>query len=99
MPTPEERPVQANHLVQYKQQANPLLSMHNYTLLVNVIRMNDKNKQLTLLGQCKPILTEINTLFALYPLEHLKNLKNDPVLYSGLKLITVYMSSKAKPIS
>jgi hypothetical protein len=36
-------------LVQYKQQANPLLSMHNYTPLV--ITGNDKNKQLTLLSQ------------------------------------------------
>jgi hypothetical protein len=33
--------------VQYKQQANPLLSMHNYTPLVN--RGNDKNKQQILL--------------------------------------------------
>jgi hypothetical protein len=33
-------------LVQYKQQANPLLSMHNYTPLV--ISGNDKNKKLTL---------------------------------------------------
>jgi hypothetical protein len=32
-------------LVQNKQQANPLLSMHNYTPLV--ISRNDKNKQLT----------------------------------------------------
>jgi hypothetical protein len=32
--------------LQYKQQANPLLSMHNYTPLV--IGGNDKNKQLTL---------------------------------------------------
>jgi hypothetical protein len=38
-------------LVQYKQQANPLLSMHNYT--PHVISGNDKNKQLTLLSQCK----------------------------------------------
>jgi hypothetical protein len=32
-------------LVQYKQQANPLLSMNNYTSLA--ISKNDKNKQLT----------------------------------------------------
>jgi hypothetical protein len=38
-------------LVQYKQQANPILSMHNYTPLV--ISGNDKNKQLTILGQRK----------------------------------------------
>jgi hypothetical protein len=37
-------------LVQNKQQADPLLSMHNYTPLV--ISGNDK-KQLTLLSQCK----------------------------------------------
>jgi hypothetical protein len=42
----------ANHcLVQYKHQANPLLSMNNYTPLV--ISRNYKNKQLTLLGQRK----------------------------------------------
>jgi hypothetical protein len=50
-------------LVQYKQQANPLLSMHNYTPLV--IRGNDKNKQLTLISQRKLALTARNTLFAL----------------------------------
>jgi hypothetical protein len=38
-------------LVQYKQQADPLLSMNNYTPLV--ISRNDKNKQLTLLSQSK----------------------------------------------
>jgi hypothetical protein len=32
--------------VQYKQQANPLLSMNKYTPLV--ISRNDKNKQLTI---------------------------------------------------
>jgi hypothetical protein len=32
----------------YKQQANPILSVKNYTPLV--IRRNDKNKQLTLLA-------------------------------------------------
>jgi hypothetical protein len=36
-------------LVQYQQQANPLLSMNNYTPLV--ISWNDKNKQPTLLSQ------------------------------------------------
>ncbi len=49
-------------LVQYKQQANPLLSMNNYTPLV--ISRDDKIKQLTLLNQRKLVLTEINTLFA-----------------------------------
>ncbi len=34
-------------LVQYKQQANPLLLTHNYTPLV--ISRNDKNKQLTII--------------------------------------------------
>jgi hypothetical protein len=38
-------------LVQYKQQANPLLSTNNDTPLV--ISWNDKNKQLTLLSQRK----------------------------------------------
>jgi hypothetical protein len=50
-------------LVQCKQQANPLLSMNNYT--PRVISGNDKNKQLTLLSQCKLALTAINKLFAL----------------------------------
>jgi hypothetical protein len=50
-------------LVQYKQQANPLLSMHNYTTLV--ISGNDKNKQLTLLSQCKLAFSERNMLMAL----------------------------------
>jgi hypothetical protein len=45
-------------LVQYKHQANPLVSMHNYTPLVI-------NKQLTILSQCKLALTEKNTIFAL----------------------------------
>jgi hypothetical protein len=44
--------------VQYKQQANPLLSVHNFTPLV--ISVNDKNKQLTLLSQRKLALTAIN---------------------------------------
>ncbi len=50
-------------LVQYKQQANPLLSMHNYTQLV--ISRNDKNKQIILLSQRKLALTARNTLFVL----------------------------------
>jgi hypothetical protein len=33
-------------LVKFKQQANPILSIHNYTLIV--INRNDKNKQHTL---------------------------------------------------
>jgi hypothetical protein len=44
-------------LVQYKQQANPLLSMHNYAPLV--ISGNDKNMQRTLLSQCKLTFAEI----------------------------------------
>jgi hypothetical protein len=48
-------------LVQYKQQANPLLSMHNYAPLV--ISRNDKNMQLTLLSQHKLELIARNTLF------------------------------------
>jgi hypothetical protein len=50
-------------LVQYKQQANPLLSVNNYTPLV--ISRNDKNKQVTLLSQHKLALTARNKLFAL----------------------------------
>jgi hypothetical protein len=50
-------------LMQYKQQANPLLSMKNYTPLL--ISSNNKNKQLTLLSQRKLALTTINKLYAL----------------------------------
>jgi hypothetical protein len=58
-----KRPIQRQPLlVQYKQQANPLLSMNNYTPLM--ISGNDKNKQLTLLSQRKLALTTRNTLFA-----------------------------------
>jgi hypothetical protein len=58
------QPIQCQPLlVQYKQQANPLLSMNNYTPLV--ISWNDKNKQLTLLSQRKLALTAINKPFAL----------------------------------
>jgi hypothetical protein len=47
-------------LVQYKQQANPLLSMHNYTPLLIFFSGNSKNKQLTLLANAN-----LHTLFAL----------------------------------
>jgi hypothetical protein len=55
-PTPEENnQYSASYicilLVQYKQQANLLLSIHNFTPLK--ISRNDKNKQLTLLSQRK----------------------------------------------
>jgi hypothetical protein len=50
-------------LVQYKHQANPLLSRNNYAPLV--IRRNDKNKQLTLLSQRKLALTAKNKLISL----------------------------------
>jgi hypothetical protein len=49
--------------VQYKQQANPLLSMNKYTSLV--IGRNDKNKQLTII---KPTQTGVNRTKALKPL-------------------------------
>jgi hypothetical protein len=65
-PTPEENyyTVQRQLLiVQYKHQANKLLSMNNFTPLV--ISRNDKIKQLTLLSQRKPALTA-------------RNLKNQP---------------------
>jgi hypothetical protein len=58
-----KRPIERQPLlVQYKQQANPLLSMNNYTPLV--VSWNDKNKQLTL-TQRKRALSVRNTLFAL----------------------------------
>jgi hypothetical protein len=50
-------------LVQYKHQANLLLSVHKCAPFV--ISGNDKNKQLTLLSQRKLALTTINTLLAL----------------------------------
>jgi hypothetical protein len=50
-------------LVQYKQQANLLLSMRTYTSLV--ISGNDENKQLTLLRQLKLAFTGRNVLMAL----------------------------------
>jgi hypothetical protein len=57
-----KRPIQRQLLlVQYKQQANPLLSMLNYTPLV--ISSNDKNKQQTLSSQRKLALIARNTLF------------------------------------
>jgi hypothetical protein len=49
--------------VQYKEQANPFLSMNNYTPLV--ISRNGKNRQLTLLSQQKLALTATNKLFAI----------------------------------
>jgi hypothetical protein len=58
-----KRPIQRQPLlVQYKHQANPLISMKNFTPLV--INRHDKNKQLTLLSQCKLVLTAINKPFA-----------------------------------
>jgi hypothetical protein len=50
-------------IVQYKHQANPLLSINKYTALV--ISRNYKYKQLTLLSQRKLALNAINKLFAL----------------------------------
>ncbi len=62
--------------MQYKQQANPRVSMNNYTPLV--ISKNDKNKQLTLLSQRK--LTAVNKFFCIIKsLEPLKNLKTSRV--------------------
>ncbi len=49
----------------FKHQANPLLSMKNYTGTPFVISRNDKNKQQTLLSQRKLSLTAINKLFSL----------------------------------
>ncbi len=51
-----KRPIQRQPLlVHYKHQANLLLLMLNYILLV--ICRNDKNKQLTFLSQCKLAFT------------------------------------------
>jgi hypothetical protein len=60
----EKQPIQRQPLlVQYKQQANPLLSMHNYTPLV--ISGIDKIKQLSLSSQYKLEFTRKNMLMAL----------------------------------
>jgi hypothetical protein len=63
-----------------QQQANPLLSMPNYTPLETSGK--DKNKQLTLLSQCKLTLTAINTLFALSskPIKNIKKTSRVPYL-------------------
>jgi hypothetical protein len=45
----QRQPVSVKYCTLYKQQDNPLLSMHNYTPLV--ISGDDKNKQLTLSTQ------------------------------------------------
>jgi hypothetical protein len=45
-------------LRQYKQQANPVLSINNSSPFM--ISRNDKNKQLTLLSQCKIALIARN---------------------------------------
>jgi hypothetical protein len=59
-----KQPIQRQPLlVQYKHQANPLLSLYNKTPLV--ISRNYKNTQLILLSQRKQALTAINTLFDL----------------------------------
>ncbi len=56
-----KRPIQRQPpLVRFKKQANPLLSMNNYTPLVS--SWNDKNNQLTLLSHRKLALAARNTL-------------------------------------
>jgi hypothetical protein len=63
LPTPDEKNQYSATplLVQYKRQANSLLSMKNYYTPL-VISRNDTNKQLTLLSQCKLALTAMNKL-------------------------------------
>jgi hypothetical protein len=71
-----KRPIQRQPLlVQYKQQANPLLAMHNYNPIL--INWNDKNKQLTLLSQRKLALSTRNIYFLRYNIigSHKKFLK------------------------
>jgi hypothetical protein len=65
----------AGGLVQNKQQANPLLSIHHYTPLV--ISKNDKNKQLTLLSQ-RRINREKYTFCHIKSLEQIKILQMAP---------------------
>jgi hypothetical protein len=58
-----KQPIQRQPLlVQYKHQANLLLSMNNFTPLV--ISRNDKISSYKLLSQSKLALTAINKLFA-----------------------------------
>ncbi len=84
-------------LVQYKQQANLLLSMHNYTPLV--IRGNFKKT----FNIIKPVQTLINcqkyTFCVTKSLELLTNWKTGRVPYVGVKAKTITMYIKAKSIS
>jgi hypothetical protein len=74
-------------LVQYKQQANPLLSIHNYCKYTPlVISRNDKNKQLTLLSQRKLAVPRKIHFLQYKIIGAPKNVKNVPVLYLDLKL-------------
>jgi hypothetical protein len=75
------KPIQRQPLLeQYKQQANRILSINKYTPLV--IRVNNKNKQLTLLSQRKLALTARNTLLCYKIIgAHKKILRNGPALY------------------
>ncbi len=63
-------------LVQYKQQANPLLSLRNYT--PPVISRNDKNKQLTIIKPMELALTARNTLLQYKIIGTLKFVKMAP---------------------
>ncbi len=67
-----------------QQQANPLLSMPNYTPLE--ISGKDKNKQLTLLSQCKLAFTAIKTPFALSSKSLKNKIKTSRVPYLRLVL-------------
>jgi hypothetical protein len=72
----KKQPIERQLLVvQYKQQASPL-----------VISRNDKNKQLTLLRHRKLALTARNTLFEHKIIGAPKKFKICPFLYLGIKL-------------
>ncbi len=87
-----EQPTQRQPLlVQYKQQANPLLSMNNHTPLL--ISGKDTNKQQTLLSQCKLALTATKYFLHYTIIGTPRNSKNSPVLYLGLNLTIHYNSS------
>jgi hypothetical protein len=91
MPTPEENTNSApTTIIAIQAQANPRLSMNNYT--PHVISRNDKNKQLTLLRQRKLALSARNTLFEHWSTK--KIYKNGPVLHLGLKLTAHVIKSQ-----
>jgi hypothetical protein len=79
--------------LQYKQQANPLLSMHNYTPLVIIAGMTITSMQLALVCQRKLALPaqNVGTMKSSEPVKNLKtshgpNLKSELRIQKGLNI-------------